>query len=172
MAARKAAAAMASRSPPHLLRIVIEPFFDQLIAPPRLPCDLIQRSDDAFGIGEAESPARSDMVAFDQAWPDAHGPDLLEGCQHAALLGRELVASDHGVALVFMGSGVWRVVVEDRSDEIPVLQSFGESFDDITARHGAPHEQTDYWSVNTDRQSKSQLAVLVHFDYSRPMAKQ
>src|SRR3954469_22001644 len=103
MAARKAAAAMASRSPPQLFRIVIEPFFDQLIAPPRLPCDLIQRSDDAFRIGEAESPARVCMMAFDQACPEAHCLDLLQACQHAALLGRELVAPDQGFGLVFIG---------------------------------------------------------------------
>src|SRR4051812_50095763 len=89
-------------SPPHLLGVEIKAFLDELIAPPRLPCDLIQRSDDAFGIGEAESPARSDMVAFDQAWPDAHGPDLLEGCQTAPLLARELSASAQGFGRVLL----------------------------------------------------------------------
>src|SRR5437868_189029 len=77
-----------SPSPPQLFWVVIEPLLDQLIVPPCLPRDLLQRPRDAFGIGEAELPARGDMIAFDQARPDSHRLDLLEGRQHATLLGR------------------------------------------------------------------------------------
>src|SRR4051794_40551205 len=51
---------MCRTSPPELLRIIVEPLLDQLVALPGLPRDLIQCSGGAFGIGEAEPPACRD----------------------------------------------------------------------------------------------------------------